>query len=141
MERGHNSPSARQALDAVYKSLLTFDAPERRDTVLVSQILHELDTITEMRRARLAAAEGLVPGVLWPVLFGGAFVTIAYTFFFGTENLRAQSLMTGMLAAIIFSGLLTAIVIDRPFVGVVKVNPDALAEVVSDFGSPPSGGH
>jgi hypothetical protein len=94
-----------------------------------------------MRRARLAAAEGLVPGVLWPVLFGGAFVTIAYTFFFGTENLRAQSLMTGMLAAIIFSGLLTAIVIDRPFVGVVRVNPDVLAEVVSDFGSPPSGGH
>ena len=43
---------------------------ERRDTALVSQILHELDTITELRRARLAAAEGLVPGVIWPVLFG-----------------------------------------------------------------------
>ena len=141
MERGDTSPSARQALDALYKALLTFDAPERRDTALVSQILHELDTLTEMRHARLAAAEGLVPGVLWPVLFGGACVTIAYTFFFGTENLRAQSLMTGMLAAIIFSGLLTAIVIDRPFVGVVKVHPDVLAEVVRDFGSPPSGGH
>jgi hypothetical protein len=99
MERGDSSPSGRQALDALYKALLTFDAPERRDTALVSQILHELDTITQTRRARLAAAEGLVPGVLWPVLFGGAIVTIAYTFFFGTENLRAQSLMTGMLAA------------------------------------------
>jgi hypothetical protein len=50
--------------------------------------LHELDTITEMHRARLAAAAGLVPGVLWPVLFGGASVTIAYTFFFGSENVR-----------------------------------------------------
>ena len=45
------------------------------------------------------------------MLFAGAVLTIAYTFFFGTENLRAQALMTGMLAAIIFSGLLTAIVI------------------------------
>jgi hypothetical protein len=102
--------------------------------------LHELDTITEMRRARLAPAEGLVPGVIWPVLFGGAVVTIAYTFFFGTENLRAQALMTGMLAVIIFSGLLTAIVIDRPFKGVVKVHSDPLAEVLTDFKSTP-GGH
>ena len=70
------------------------------------------------------------------MLFAGAVLTIAYTFFFGTENLRAQALMTGMLAAIIFSGLLTAIVIDRPFVGVVKVHPDALAEVLADFGMP-----
>jgi hypothetical protein len=87
MERGHASRSARGALDAVYKALLTFNAPERRDTALVSPILHELDTITQARRARFAAAEGLVPGVIWPVLFGGAVTTIAYTFFFGTENL------------------------------------------------------
>ncbi len=137
MERGSASRSAREALDRVYKALLTFESPERRDTALVSQILNELDTITEMRRARLAAAEGLVPGVIWPVLFGGAMLTIAFTFFFGTPNLGAQVLMTGMLSIIIFSGLLTAIVIDQPFVGVVKVRPGALAEVVADFGSMP----
>jgi hypothetical protein len=90
-----------------------------------------------MRHARLAAAEGLVPGVIWPVLFGGAVLTIAYTFFFGTQNLWAQVLTTGMLSIIIFSGLLTAIVIDQPFIGVVKVRPGALAEVVADFGSRP----
>jgi len=138
MERGRASESAREALDGVYKALLTFNSPERRDTALVSQILHELDTITQMRRARLVAAEGVVPKVIWPVLFGGAIVTIAYTFFFGTQNLLAQVLMTGMLSIIIFSGLLTAIVIDRPFFGVVQVHPDALAEVVADFASMPS---
>ena len=95
MERGHASQSPRKALDGVYRALLTFNSPERRDTALVSQILHELDTITEMRRARLAAAEGLVPGVIWPVLFGGAILTIVYTFFFGTENLRAASANDG----------------------------------------------
>ena len=135
MERGNASRSAREALGGLYKALLTFDAPERRDTALVSQILLELDTITEMRRARLAAAEGLVPGLIWPVLFAGAILTIAYTFFFGTENLWAQALMTGMLSVIIFSGLLTAIVIDQPFVGIVKVRPGALAAVLADFGS------
>jgi uncharacterized protein DUF4239 len=137
MERGSPSTSARDALDGVYKAVLTFDSPERRDTALVSEILHQLDTITQMRRARLSAAEGLVPGVIWPILFGGALITMAYTFFFGSQNLGAQVLMTGMLSIIIFSGLLTAIVIDRPFAGVVKVTPHALTEVLENVGSMP----
>ena len=137
MERGRASTSAREALDGVYKALLTLESPERRDTALVSEILRQLDTITEMRRARLSAAVGLVPGLIWPILLGGALITISYTFFFGSENLGAQTLMTGMLSIIIFSGLLTAIVIDHPFAGVVKVTPHALTRVLEDFGSMP----
>ena len=138
MERGSASTSARQALDGVYKALLTFESSEQRDTALVSEVLHQLNTITEMRRARLSAAtEGLVSGVIWPILFGGAVVTIAYTLFFGSRNLGAQALMTGMLSIIIFSGLMTAVVIDRPFAGAVKVPPHALARVLEDFGSMP----
>jgi hypothetical protein len=45
--------------------------------------------------------------------------------------------MTGMLSIIIFSGLLTAIVIDQPFAGVVKVKARALTEVLEIFGSMP----
>jgi len=138
MERGRPSTSAREALDGVYKALLRFESPERRDTALVSEILRQVDTITQMRRARLSDAAGLVPGVIWPTLFGGALITIVYTFFFGSRNLGAQTLMTGMLSIIIFSGLLTAIVIDQPFTGVVKVTPHALTQVLEDFGSMPA---
>jgi Protein of unknown function (DUF4239) len=140
MERGRPSTSVRQALDGIYKVLLTFESAERHDTALISEILRQLDTITQMRRARLAAATGLVPGVIWPTLFGGALITIVYTFFFGSRNLGAQALMTCMLSLIIFSGLLTAILIDQPFAGVVKVTPHALAQVLEDFGAMP-GGH
>jgi hypothetical protein len=72
---------------------------------------------------------------LWPVHFWGAAFTIGFTYFFGTQNLCAQTLMTGILSALIFSGLLTIIVIDRPFAGVIKVEPDALAKVLTEFGA------
>jgi hypothetical protein len=76
--------------------------------------------------------------IIWVVLFGGAFLTIGFTFFFGAENLRAQSLMTGALSILIFAGLLTVVAIDHPFAGTVKVGPGALAAVVKDFaGAPP----
>jgi hypothetical protein len=100
--------------------------------------LHQLDSITQERRARLAAADGTVPGVIWPVLFWGAAVTIGFTFFFGTQNLLAQSFMTGLLSVVIFSGLLIVVLIDRPFSGAVTVTPDALAKVLAEFGTTPA---
>jgi hypothetical protein len=137
MEHANESSSARRALDAVYGSILVSLSAQSHGA-LVAEILHQLDEITQARRARLAAADGTVPGVIWPVLFGGAAVTIGFTFFFGSQNLRAQSLMTGLLSVMILSGLFIVLVIDRPFSGAVTVNPDALAKVLAEFGPTPA---
>jgi hypothetical protein len=106
---------------------------------LVSEILHQIDLITQLRRSRLVAADDAVPGDIWLVLCGGAVVTITFTFFFGTRNLRAQTMMTGLLAVLIFAELLIIVAIDRPFTRTVKVEPRALAEVLADFGAESEG--
>lgn len=67
------------------------------------------------------------------MLFGGAILTIGFAFFFGAENLRARTAMTGVLSVLIFSGLLIIIDIDHPFAGTVKVSPEALEMVLEDF--------
>ena len=133
MGHGSESTSARGALDAVYAAFLP--SVQQQSSALTTEILHQLDVVTQERRARIVAAEGTVPGILWTVLFWGAAVTISFTYFFGTQNLRAQTLMTGLLSMLSFSGLLVIIVIDHPFAGVVKVQPDALAKVLAEFGT------
>ena len=134
MATGHASPATTRALDAIYAAALAYRPTDARGEVILSEILHQLDTITEARRARLVKAPGIVPGVIWLVLFGGAILTIGFTLFFGTENLRAQALMTGALTMLIFSGLLVIVSIDRPFSGVVRVEPAALAAVLQELG-------
>jgi hypothetical protein len=129
------SRSARKALDAIYSTLLTSDPAQRGGNVLEAELLHQFDVLTAARRARLVTAEGTVPGVIWVALFGGAVVTIAFTFFFGTRNLAAQVVMTGLLAIVICGELLTAVIIDRPFAGTVQVAPTPLVEVLADFGA------
>jgi len=135
MDRGVPSAnaSARKALDAIYVTLLQSNIAQSAGNPVMSELLYQLDQMTQARRARLIAAEGAVPGVIWQVLFGGAVITIVFTFFFGTQNLRAQIMMTGLLAMVIFGELLTIIAIDRPFTGPVKVEPTALVEVLADF--------
>jgi hypothetical protein len=135
MDRGEDegSPSARQALDDLYAALLAPPLPQGGDAILVPEILHQLDLITKARRARLVAAAGSVPGVVWMVLFGGAILTVVFTFFFGTRSLPAQTLMTALLSLLIFFELLTIVTIDRPFSGAVRVEARALADVLADF--------
>jgi hypothetical protein len=134
MERGTLDPGVTTALSNIYVTLLNARAGAGADTVLMTEILRQLDEISVARRARFVTADGNVPKILWFVLFGGAFVTVGFTFFFGTPNLRAQALMTGALAALVFSALLTVIVIDHPFAGSVRVEPEALIHALEDFG-------
>jgi hypothetical protein len=140
MDRGTagSGGAAKQALDAVYAALLSSDA--QSNGAVVSEMLRQLELITQARRARLVASQGAVPNVIWLVLLGGAVVTISFTFFFGTEILRAQVMMTALLAMLIFSELLIIIAIDRPFTGAVKVEPSALAAVLGDLESRIGGG-
>lgn len=125
--------STRLALDGIYSALLSSQPSAPRAAAVVPEILRQLDVMTGARRARLIAAEGIVPGVLWPVLFGGAVLTIVFTFFFGTKNLRAQTAMTVLLSLLIFSELLIIVAVDYPFSGPIKAEPTALARVLTDF--------
>ena len=133
MEHGKGSAAGSQAMTAVYDAVLKFHA-QPGETVVLAELLRQVDQVSISRRLRILAANGAVPGILWMILFGGAVLTVCFTFFFGVENLRAQSLMTGALALLTFAGLLAVIAIDQPFGGGVRVEPDALATIRSDFG-------
>jgi len=122
---------AKQAVDAVYAALVS--STGQGDSTVVSEMLRQLELITQSRRARLVASEGAVPKAIWPILIAGAAITIGFTFFFGMESLRAQVLMTALLAILILSELLIIVGIDRPFSGAVKIEPSALAAVLADI--------
>ena len=134
MGQGTSSRDVTIALTEIYDAVLKFHTFGSFKSLVVAEILRDVDRISEMRRQRLVAASGIVPGIIWAVLFTGAFVTIGFTFFFGTANLRAQTVMSGAVAILIFSGLLTVVAIDHPFAGTVKVGPEALIAVIQDFG-------
>ena len=107
------------------------------DADVQEDLFREADKLTEARRERLMMAEGTVPNAIWLVVLLGAGLTIAFTFFFGTQNVLTQSLMTGVLAALIFSAILVVIAIDRPFTGAVVVPQESIRTVLQEFQAHP----
>ncbi len=134
MERGKGDATVTRALNSVYAAVLAIHPDDSRGAVLLAEILRQLDLVTQARRSRLVMASGAVPGIVWTVLLTGAALTVGFTFFFGTTNKRAQSMMAGVLSILIYSGLLIIVAIDHPFAGTVKVQPEAIAAVVQEFG-------
>lgn len=128
------SPEATRALSELYGALLVQSQAAAANVPVLVESFHQLDLITAARRTRLHLAHGIVPSMLWMVLITGGTLTIAFTFFFGTRNLGAQMLMTGVLALIVSMGLLVIISIDHPFTGPVHVGSEPLQKVLEDFG-------
>jgi hypothetical protein len=133
---GGRGETTHTALQDLYRVVLGLGAPDQRSAVLLGAIVTQLDIVTDSRRERLDAAEGILPGVIWLVLFVGAVVVLGFTFFFGLDSVAVQMLMTGMLALLIFLALFVALAIDHPFAGATGVQPDAMQRVLRDFAAP-----
>jgi hypothetical protein len=135
MAREGESSDVTAALTALYSAAQRLARSGSLPPAVQMDIFHQLDVVTQARRTRLHLAIGIVPGVLWAALSFGGVLTVAFTFFFGTENLRAQVLMTAILAFIVFMGLFVIVTIDYPFTGPVHVDSLPLERVITDFGS------
>lgn len=133
MAEGKPSADTRAALDELYAELLRLKTDTPRQAMVLGEMLRQLDDVTQMRRARLVASTGVVPGVLWVTLIIGAIGTLGFTLFFGTPNVRAQAMMTGILSILLFCGLLIVVSFDHPFSGSVRVTTEAFDAVMNDF--------
>ncbi len=130
---GFTSQASGAALSRLYDTVMALQPQDRRQEVFQAELLRQLETMTTTRRIRGVISAGIMPDVVWLVLLGGAILTIGFTFFFGTQNLRAQTLMAGMLSILIFSALLVIIAIDYPFSGPVHVSPHAFERALAEW--------
>ncbi len=137
MAEGRESGETRNALGSVYAVILGIQVATPRDAVLLDALLTQADLVTDARRERVSLAEGVVPSAIWLVLFLGAALTLGFTFFFGVENLRAQVVMAGILALVIFLALFVAVSISHPFTGPLSVRPEAIVLLADDLDPAP----
>ena len=79
MARKSDSHEATEALDLLYSAAMALNRSPTRDTADMSEVFRQIDNVTAARRVRLHLATGLVPNVIWLVLFLGAGLTVGYS--------------------------------------------------------------
>jgi hypothetical protein len=102
---------------AEFQTFQTIEPKRSSEQSAYDSWLGQSDALSEARRDRLHAAEGVIPVPVWIVLFFSASLIIMYMLFFADSGERViiQSLMIASVTAVMVASLLTLMVLDRPF--------------------------
>jgi hypothetical protein len=105
-------------------AIATIHPQSSGEAVIEAELLKSWNELYDARSARLSAVQGHVPGVIWCIVFFGAAITTAYTYFFGFENFGMHMAMTATVAATLAMVIVMIIALDWPFRGQISVSAD-----------------
>lgn len=133
LAKGVSDHRAWGIFEATHREMLRFEPKTPGEQLVHSEQLRDMNTVIDQRRSRLhAAREGISPQMWW-VLILGTTLTIALTWFFGTESFPAHLGMTVCLAVSIALVIFLIAGLDYPFRGDMAVEPTAFDEVLASI--------
>jgi hypothetical protein len=97
--------------------LIRFEPATEGQKALHGETLRAYNVMITARRLRLDAVDAGLPGVLWGVIIGGAFISLTSSFFFKVEDLRLQMIQGVLLASFMGMVIFMIFALDRPFRG------------------------
>lgn len=130
LAQGIPSPKTEAILNRMWTLYTHYLPKNMTEESFYKESARNLNELGELRMTRLEDAHTGVQPILWFVLVLGGVITVAFTFFFGTENLRAQMVMTIMLAVIISLILYTILLMDFPFTGDVCISSEPFRDIL-----------
>lgn len=110
------------------KTISRFDPTNEAESNLQKALHTEFDKTYELRRDRRHNVNTGVPGALYVVVVVSGLNTIALTWFLPVGRPRLHMIMTGITAAMIGMVILTIVILDKPFRGVISISPDAFED-------------
>jgi Protein of unknown function (DUF4239) len=130
MGRGVENSTAWQAYNHLWQIIRTLEPHSPAEINWHATMLQTLTTLSNYRRDRLADSRAVLPPVLWVVLLSGGVINLGYTYLFGVRSLLAHLIITMALTAMTALLLLVILILDHPFAGSFRVEPEPFVRVL-----------
>jgi hypothetical protein len=118
-------------VDQPVHRMVTFEPATPGQQIAHGECLRQLNAVLSLRRQRLQAVDDGLSGLMWLIVLLGAAITIGLTFFFCTDKVRIQALLTVSLSALIGLSIFLIFTLDRPLVGDDAVQPESFQDALS----------
>lgn len=133
MRKGKFSKETKLQHDELWNIFYQYKPKDDVDKIWFEKALSVCINFADAKRARMDSAKQSIPSFMWLVLNLGGFVTIVYSYFFGTENVWAQGLMVALLAGTVAMVLLLIAALEHPFIGVIQVSSEPFEMILNYF--------
>jgi len=125
MSKQKYSPRSFSLVWSLWKDITTYKPDTESEKAIHQQLISEICYMTNNRRTRIVNATHGINSMMWAVLIAGGVLTVIFTYFFSVEDLKAQILMTVLVALTLSLNILLVFVFSNPFAGEFALKPDA----------------
>jgi hypothetical protein len=130
MAQGTESPQAQQAYSDLWQAIRAVEPRSPAEVNWHAIMLQSLTSVSDGRRDRLADSRAVLPPILWGVLLSGAAINVGYTYLFGVRSLVSHLIITAALTAMTALLLLVILIMDNPFAGRYRVDPEPFGHLL-----------
>ncbi len=124
MDKGEVDVEARRIIVHLNVELSTFEPQTENQKAIYPLLLGAASDVWHTRRERTNFAIHGPPVVEWVSLVIGSIITVFFTYFFNSQHLKIQVVMTSMVALLISLNLYLFLLFSYPFSGDVCVGAD-----------------
>lgn len=118
-------PKARKTAISLVRAVTDWEPSTESEKAIYPLAVSEGCQLWDSRRQRTNLSQHSVPPLEWIILIIGGVVTVVFTYFFGLENLKMQTVMTAMVSMLIALNLFLVLMFGYPFSGELKVSAGA----------------
>jgi hypothetical protein len=128
--------NASGVLNDFQSHFMSFEPITERQKILAAEAYRSFNDLVESRRARLNTVTSEMPGPLWTLVFAGAVICIAVSWFFHTVSFSIHVWMTTLLSVLLGLIIFLIAVLDNPYRGRLSVTPEPLERVYEQIMTP-----
>jgi hypothetical protein len=132
-ETAQGSTSARMNVDRMIYLFGTLTPASKSKEIVDAQFFQTFAQLMTDRNKRLLQAAESLSWIMWVAAVGGGIVTVGMCFVLYMDKPMPQVVMTSVLSALIGMLLLIMIILDRPFVGPLGIEPEPFATTLALF--------
>jgi len=121
---GQGAPAARFTVDKMLLFYGTLTPATKVREIIAEQYLGTLSQMLLDRNKRLLQASESLSWIMWVAAIGGGIITVGMSFFLYMDRPQLQFVMTSVLSALIGMLLFIMVVLERPFLGPLGIEPE-----------------
>jgi hypothetical protein len=125
MEDLQISEEAKRSYLNIWSVLQKYKPADTYENNWYAASVKEINRLAETRRLRIDSIYYDIHPFMWAVLFFGAFITIGFSFLFGTKNKMIHLIMVLCLSATICLVLILIEALVHPFSGLIHLTPES----------------
>jgi hypothetical protein len=126
MRKGLLPTAGVKFMDDFQAILYKFEPANESQRALHDETLRAYNEMLRARRLRLDAVGKGLPGVLWLLVLGGAFIILFLVMLYKVEHVKLQTFLVICLVTFMSMVIFVILALDQPYRGDLGVPPSAL---------------